>query len=174
MPPYSNHNLNDVNATINPLNDVYLRAMQRRARHASPTPTPTTGASTSTADNASETDYGRLKTLISQPESQFSPTNSLHKSVWSAELTTSELQALHRRARKQLEQAMKTKVRALEIEIDKLTFGLSQQAVVVDREDVEGLKGDVCKLVLEQWSHEKAVEEMTGMEAGGRHRRHDR
>ncbi|KAK5691305.1 hypothetical protein LTR17_025691 [Elasticomyces elasticus] len=154
MPPHSNHNLNDVNATINLVEDVYLRAMQRRARHA-------TG-------NAAETDYGRLKTLIGQPESHFSPMDSLHKIVWSADLSTLELQALHRRARKQLEQAMKTKVRALEVEIDKLTFRLSQQAPVADREDVEGLKGDVCKLVLERWSHEKAVEEMTGQKAGGR------
>ncbi|KAK5698804.1 hypothetical protein LTR97_006452 [Elasticomyces elasticus] len=167
MPPYSNHNLNDLNATINTFDAVYRRTVQRRPWDARPTPTATTVAPTSTADNAADTDYGRLKTLISQPESQFSPTDSLHKSVWSAELTTSELQALHRRARKQLEQAMKTKVRALEIEIDKLTFRLSQQALVVDREDVEGLKGDVCKLVLERWSHEKAVEEMTGQKASG-------
>ncbi|KAK3651607.1 hypothetical protein LTR56_004336 [Elasticomyces elasticus] len=164
MPPYSNHNLNDVDATIN---DVYRRAVQRRRWDASSTPTHTTVAPTSTADSAADTDYGRLRTLISQPERHFSPTDSLHKSVWSAELTTSELQALHRRARKQLEQAIKTKVRALEIEIDKLTFRLSQQALVVDREDVEGLKGDVCKLVLERWSHEKAVEEMTGQKASG-------
>ncbi|KAK5681772.1 hypothetical protein LTS10_006305 [Elasticomyces elasticus] len=154
MPPYSNHNLNDVNATISLAEEVYRRAMQRRPWDVSPTPTPTIGAPASAADSASETNYGRLKTLISQPESQFSPTNSLHKSVWSAELTTSELQALHRRARKQLEQAMKTK------------------APVADREDVEGLKSDVCKLVLERWSHEKAVEEMTGKKAGGRQDAH--
>ncbi|KAK4894472.1 hypothetical protein LTR27_007358 [Elasticomyces elasticus] len=162
MPPYTNHYLTDADATISLAEEVYRRAMQRRPWDASPTPTPTTGAPALAANSASETDYGRLKTLISQPENHFSPTDSLHKSVWSAELTTSELHALHRRARKQLEQAMKTKVQVLEVEIDKLKFRLSQQAPVADREDVDGLKGDVCKLVLERWSHEKAVEEMTG------------
>ncbi|TKA63835.1 hypothetical protein B0A55_10840 [Friedmanniomyces simplex] len=88
-----------------------------------------------------------------------------HFIIWAADLTEAEMKSLLKRAHRQLEQAMKTKVVALQREIDKLHYRLARGLQEVNREDPEDVKGDVCTLVLERRGRESAVEGMTGQKA---------
>ncbi|KAK0255976.1 hypothetical protein LTS09_008906 [Friedmanniomyces endolithicus] len=114
-------------------------------------------------------EYHRLRRVIKEPEGFCAPEDPMFRQVWAADLTGAEIKSLFEVAHKQLERAIKAKVAALQMELDKLSHVLARGFPEVGHEDPEDLKSDVCQLVLQRWSHESAVEEMTGRKAIGRH-----
>ncbi|KAK0342206.1 hypothetical protein LTR29_013216 [Friedmanniomyces endolithicus] len=107
-------------------------------------------------------EYHRLRRVIKESEGFCAPEDPMFRQVWAADLTGAEIKSLFEVAHKQLERAIKAKVAALQMELDKLNQVLARGFHDVGQEDPEDLKSDVCLLVLQRWSHESAVEEMTG------------
>ncbi|KAK0947074.1 hypothetical protein LTR29_001357 [Friedmanniomyces endolithicus] len=114
-------------------------------------------------------EYHRLRRIIKEPEACFGPEDPMFKQVWAADLIEAEMKSLFEVAHKQLERAIKAKVAALQTELDKLNHMLACGFPELGHEDPEDLKGDLCQLVLQRWSYESAVEEMTGGRVIGGH-----
>ena len=114
---------------------------------------------------APPTDFDRLKLLIQTPASAF--TNNpldlpLHKQIWSADLTSTELRSLAKLANDRLQDALAAQIKAMNKEIAKLKARADECGRVARHDDEDDLRGDVCARVLERWGHEEMVEGMTG------------
>ncbi|KAK4550782.1 Tripeptidyl-peptidase sed1 [Oleoguttula mirabilis] len=104
----------------------------------------------------------RMKGTVKQPASAFTEGDSMHKQVWSAELSKAELEEVLKVAHIKLEAAVRRQIRALVKEAEKLKQKADQGLRVAEHQDFEDLKGDICAKVIERWMFEKRMDEMTG------------
>jgi hypothetical protein len=109
--------------------------------------------------------------MITQPQSAFptqSGEGSLQKQIWSMteDLTKTQLDSTLELAQSKLIRAMKDHAKALQQWLDHLKDKIKQGPLVPVNNDPEDLmedsKGAIIQAVMDRWSHEKAVEEMTG------------
>ena len=107
-------------------------------------------------------DFSRLKQNITSAHSN---ATNIHKQIWSADLSSAELQDLLMHAHEGTEAALKRYVLALESEAFKLRWALQNASAQLEncrKGTEEEIKGNACVLMEQKWVFERLLEAITG------------